>query len=476
MTQPARGGLPWPVIATVCLGTFMGATDGSIVSVAYPTFTAAFSVPVSLVQWVGVAYLLTASSLVAIFGRLSDFVGHKRIYVAGFAVFLAGSVLCGAAAGIGPLIAFRMLQAVGSAMLVANSVAILSYTVGAARMGTAFALLETAVSVALVVGPVLGGLLIQAFGWRMIFYINVPVAIGAMLLARRVLPPLEGRGERERFDVAGAATFGAGLGTLLLGASLGPVHGWKTPAVDVLLAAGAALLTAFFLIERRVRPPMLDLSLFRDRAFTGANAAKLCAYAASFTVVLVVPFYLQQVLHYSVGTVGIALTPMPVALAAGSLLGGPLSDRVGSHVLAPLGVGIAALGGYLFMAATPERGYVMLAAAMAVMDFGMGLFIAPNDAVIMNRAPLDKQGVAGGVLALMRSAGMITGLTLAATILQSHLGGMAGGSLLGVGDAGPEALRALTNGIRSVYVATVALCLLSMALSLLRGPAARRGR
>ncbi|HEV2440546.1 MAG TPA: MFS transporter [bacterium] len=468
MTPRRSPGLPWPVILTVCLGTFMGALDASVVIVAYPTFTAAFHVPVSLVQWVGVAYLLTSSTLVAIFGRVSDMVGHKRIYVAGFTVFLAGSILCGVATGIGALLAFRVLQAVGSAMLVANSVAILSHTVGAARMGTALGVLETAVSVALVVGPVVGGLLIQAFSWRMIFFINVPVAIGAMLLARRVLPALEGRGRRERFDVAGAVTFGAGLGTLLLGASLGPIAGWAAPAVDVLLGAGVVLLAAFFVIERRVHPPMLDLSLFRSRQFAGANAAKLCAYAASFTVSFVVPFYLQRVLHYSPGTVGIAMTPMPAALAAGSLLGGPLSDRIGSHVLAPLGMVIATLGAYLFTQVSPAHGYVGLAVAMVVMDFGMGLFIAPNDAVIMNSAPRDKQGVAGGVLALMRSAGMIIGLTLAATILQSHLGPMAAGGGAPGGGTGISP-QALLQGVQNVYAATIIICLLATALSLLRG-------
>jgi len=462
----------------------MGALDASVVIVAYPTFTAAFHVPVSLVQWVGVAYLLTSASLVAIFGRISDMVGHKRIYVAGFTVFLAGSILCGAATGIGALIAFRVLQAVGSAMLVANSVAILSHTVGGARMGTALGVLETAVSVALVVGPVVGGLLIQTFSWRMIFFINVPVAIGAMLLARRVLPPLDGvslappadsaaghhdikaagTGQRERFDVAGAVTFGAGLGTLLLGASLGPIVGWAAPAVDVLLGAGVVLLTAFFVIERRVRPPMLDLSLFHSRQFAGANAAKLCAYAASFTVSFVVPFYLQRVLHYSPGAVGIAMTPMPAALAAGSLFGGPLSDRIGSHVLAPLGMVIATLGAYLFTQVSPAHGYVGLATAMVVMDFGLGLFIAPNDAVIMNSAPRDKQGVAGGVLAMMRSVGMITGLTVAATIVQARLGAMAV-----TGDGPGISPHALTQGIQNVYSATIILCLLSTALSLLRG-------
>ncbi|HEV2283697.1 MAG TPA: MFS transporter [bacterium] len=469
MAQSQPRGLPWPVIATVCLGTFMGALDSSIVTVAYPTFTAAFRVPVSLVQWVGVAYLLTSSSLVAIFGRISDMVGHKRIYVAGFTVFLAGSILCGAATGIGALIAFRVLQAVGSAMLVANSVAILSHTVGGARMGTALGMLETAVSVALVVGPVVGGLLIQASTWRMIFYINVPVAIGATLLARRALPPLEGRGERGRFDVAGALTFGTGLGALLFGASLGPVIGWTAEAVDVLLAAGAALLIAFVAIERRVRPPMLDLTLFHSRAFAGANAAKVCAYAASFTVAFVIPFYLQRVLHYTPGAVGVAMTPMPAALAAGSLLGGPLSDRVGSHVLAPLGMAIATIGGVLFTLVSPAHGYWSLAAAMVVMDFGMGLFIAPNDAVIMNSAPRDKQGVAGGVLAMMRSAGMITGLTLAATILQSRLDpAAAAGGPPGTGGVGTPS-DALTHGIQAVYAATIALCLLSTGLSLLRG-------
>src|SRR5579859_356985 len=444
----------------------MGALDSSIVTVAYPTFTATFRVPVSLVQWVGVAYLLTSASLVAIFGRISDMVGHKRIYVAGFTVFLAGSILCGAATGIGALIAFRVLQAVGSAMLVANSVAILSYTVGGARMGTALGLLETAVSVALVVGPVAGGLLIQVSTWRMIFYINVPVAIGATLLARRTLPPLEGLGGRGRFDVAGALTFGAGLGALLFGASLGPVIGWAAATVDVLLGAGTVLLIAFVAIERRVPSPMLDLSLFYNRRFAGANAAKVCAYAASFTVVFVIPFYLQQVLRYAPGAVGIAMTPMPAALAAGSLLGGPLSDRAGSHVLAPLGMAIATVGGALFMLVSPARGYWSLAAAMVVMDFGMGLFIAPNDAVIMNSAPRDKQGVAGGVLAMMLAIGMITGLTVAATIMQSRLGpAAASGGLPGAGIPA----EALTQGIQAVYTATIALCLLSTGLSLLRG-------
>jgi len=469
VAQSTPRGLPWPVIATVCLGTFMGALDSSIVTVAYPTFTATFRVPVSLVQWVGVAYLLASSSLVAIFGRISDMVGHKRIYVAGFTVFLAGSVLCGAATGIGALIAFRALQAVGSAMLVANSVAILSYTVGGARMGTALGLLETAVSVALVVGPVVGGLLIQVSTWRMIFYINVPVAIGATLLARRTLPPLEGLGGRGRFDVAGALTFGVGLGALLLGASLGPVIGWAAATVDVLLGAGTVLLIAFVAIERRVPSPMLDLSLFYNRRFAGANAAKVCAYAASFTVVFVIPFYLQQVLRYAPGAVGIAMTPMPAALAAGSLLGGPLSDRAGSHVLAPLGMAIATVGGALFMLVSPARGYWSLAAAMVVMDFGMGLFIAPNDAVIMNSAPRDKQGVAGGVLAMMRAIGMITGLTVAATIMQSRLGPIAVAEGTPGGSGGGIPPQALTQGIQNVYAATILLCLLSTALSLLRG-------
>jgi len=465
--EPERSrGLPWPVIATVCLGTFIGALDGSIVNVAYPTFTAAFRVPVSLIQWVGVVYLLTSASLVAVFGRISDMAGHKRIYVAGFAVFLGGSLLCGAATGVGALIAFRVLQAVGSAMLVANSVAILSYTVGGARMGTALGLLETAVSVALVVGPVVGGLLIQAFTWRMIFYVNVPVAIGAMLLARRVLPTLEGRGAPGPFDVKGAVTFGGGLGALLLGASLGPVIGWRSAAADALLGAGAVLLGVFLAVEGRVRAPMLDLSLFRNRAFAGANAAKLCAYAASFTVSFVVPFYLQQLLHYNPGAVGIGMTPMPAALAAGSLLGGPLSDRIGSHILAPLGMAVATLGGFLFARVTPAHGYWALAAAMVVLDFGLGLFIAPNDALIMNSAPRDRQGVAGGVLAMMRSVGMILGLTLAATILQDRAGVNAAG-----GGIPPQALL---RSIQTVYIATIVLCLLSIGLSLLRGRAGVR--
>ncbi|MCL6562987.1 MAG: MFS transporter [Firmicutes bacterium] len=418
--ESAAANQPFKILALVCLGVFMGALDGSIVNVAFPTLAEYFRVPLTVVGWVTEVYLLTSTTLVTIFGRLSERWGSRRVYLGGFAVFLAGSVLSGMAASIHWLLVFRGLQAVGSAMLVANSVAILAQVFPRQRFGTALGLLETAVSAALVVGPVVGGFLIQALGWRWIFYVNVPIATAAMGLGTRWLPPTPPAPERHRFDWLGALAFGAGLGTLLFGISLIPQEGGVAPP---LIAVGAAILAGFLVWERHHPNPMLDLGLFLRRAFSLANGAKVFAYATIFAITFLVPFYLQDLAAYPPGAVGTAMVPLPVALAAGSLVGGPLSDRVGSRLLAPLGLVLAVIGTALFLRVTPGSGYWPLLTAMVVVNFGMGAFIVANDRIIMHSAPREKAGTASGVLAMMRSIGMVLGIALSAALFSSYQAG-----------------------------------------------------
>lgn len=455
------------VVGLVCLGVFMGALDASVVNVAYPTLSAAFAAPLAVVGWVSIAYLLTRSALLAIFGRMSDIAGHKRIYMAGFAVFLAGSVLAGLAPTMLTLILCRVLQAVGSAMLSANSMAILTLHTPRGRLGSALSLVETSVSVALGVGPVIGGILIQTLGWRAIFYLNVPVSLAALWLAGRLLPAMPGSARHERFDLAGAVTFALGLGGVLLGISLAQDEGWSSPLTAGPLLLGLLLLAGFLRAERRTDRPMLDLTLFRNRTFTAANAAKVFAYATAFAVTFTVPFYLERVLAYSPAMLGFAMMPLPAAMAIGALIGGPLSDRLGSRLLAPLGMAVATAGCALFTLVSPAHGYAGLLAAMATLEIGIGLFVAPNDNLIMQSAPRSRTGVASSVLALMRNLGMIFGITFAATALQARIAAHL--------HAGAPMATATLAAFHDVYWLTALVCLTGLLLCLLRDAPARPG-
>lgn len=447
------------VLALVCFATFMSALDSSIVNVAYPTLTVALRASVEAIGWVGVSFLLTRATLLTVFGRVSDMVGHKRVYMTGFAVFMAGSALSGLSWSVTALIVFRCLQAVGAAMLTANSLAIVALEYPRSLMGTAIGMFETSVSVALGVGPVLGGLLIQSVGWRSIFYVNVPVAAAALWLAARILPPMPGTSRGEAFDWSGAATFAAGMVAVLLGIDLAPGDGLGSPAVLVPLVLGLACLAAFVAIERRSAHPMTDLTLFRNRSFSAANLAKIFAYTSTFVVSFALPFYLEDLLGYPPAHVGLAMLPLPVGMGLGSLLGGPLSDRIGSRVLAPLGLLLAAAGAVGFARAQPAAGYGPLLVAMALLEFGAGLFVSPNDGLIMRSAPQERSGQASGILALTRSLGMIFGITFGATVLQAFAGSALGGTTL---PAAP-----FLHGFHLVFGITVALCLVGAALSAL---------
>ncbi len=461
--SPSRAERPayrWMVLAVICLGTFMGALDSSIVNVAFPTLTETFHVSVTTISWVSIVYLLTSTVLMTVFGRLADIIGRKRIYTFGFLVFVGGSALCGASVSAGTLIGARALQAVGSAMLVANSVAILTATFPDNQRGTALGFLETAVAAALTVGPTLGGFLIDWIDWRAIFYVNVPIALLGALLAWAIIvePPRTGR--REPFDIVGACCFAAGAGALLLALTQGPNAGWAAPEVLGLFAAALVLLPLFTGIELRVPAPMIQLAMFRERVFAAANLAKIFAYMVMASITFLMPFYLEDALGFSPNRVGLALTPLPIALSIGSLVAGPLSDKVGSHVLCPVGMAVAAVGAVLLARVEPSGGYGQAAIALFLAGLGSGIFISPNDSAIMGAAPPAKLGVAGGILAMTRSLGMISGITFAGTLFSARMAALGGPSP-----------ATLVSAFHLVFAVAVLPCLIAMAISLIRGRA-----
>ncbi len=405
------------VLFVVGVGTFLGALAGSTVNLALPALGHDFGVDLAASRWVLQAFLLAVGVLLLIAGRLSDQLGHKQVYLAGFVLFGLASLGCGVAASLAQLVAARLLQGIGGAMLMATGPALLTLAVPPQRRGRALGMLATATYSGLTLGPPLGGWIVATLGWRWTFLINLPFALVIVALGVVYLPATR-RAAWQGFDWAGALALTLGLPLLLLGLSLAPRWGFADPRSLGTLGAAALGLLAFVLLQRRPGPRLLDLSLFRSRVFSGAVISALANYLALFMVILLLPFYLQEGLGRSPQQVGLLLSVQPLLMALVASPSGWLSDRVGSRALATLGLSLSAAGllGLSWLGAGASD--LAVAAAMAVVGLGTGIFISPNSSALMGAAPRAQQGVAGSVMAEARILGMLAGVALATFLFQ----------------------------------------------------------
>src|SRR5438132_4648186 len=445
--------MKWRVLLTVGIGTFMSALNGSVVNAVLPLMRRGLQVDFATIEWVVTIYLLVVSGLLLLFGRLGDLRGHRTWFVSGLAGFAAASGLCCLAPDATFLIVFRVLQAIAAAMLFANSPAILPRAVPPRQRGQALGLQATMTYLGLTVGPSLGGFLAQHWSWRAVFYINVPVGAAALFLsARHIVADAPERIE-ERFDWAGAATFFAGLLALLLGLNQGHAWGWTSPATLGLIGASVVLLAVFLRIERRVPRPMLDLSLFARAAFAGATASAVINYVCVYGILFLVPFYLIEGRGLGPARAGLLLPSQPLVMIFVAPLAGTMSDRIGTRIPAVAGMTLLAIGLFLLSHLGPATPLAHVAAALAVCGLGTGIFIAPNNSALMGAAPPNRQGIAAGVLATARNAGMVLGVGLAGAILTTvlHRGGP--GALVRAVDRG----FAVTAALAVVGVATAAI-------------------
>ncbi|HEY0371973.1 MAG TPA: MFS transporter [Thermoanaerobaculia bacterium] len=409
------------VLIALGIGTFMSALDGSVVNTILPLLGKELHATVAGVEWVTTVYLLTVSALLLIVGRTGDLYGHKDVYMTGFAIFIAGSALCGFATTLPVLVAMRGLQAIGAAMLYANAPAILTRTFPAEQRGRALGAQATFTYLGLTAGPSLGGWLASALGWRWVFYINVPVGLAAMILGGLVIERDRPEPHRERFDFLGAALFTTGLVTLLVALNQGHDLGWTSPAVLGLLVAAVVLLAGFIRVEQRSASPMLDLSLFRSRVLSAATASALLNYVCTYAVLFVMPFLLIQGRGLNTQQAGLVLTAQPIVMAIVAPMAGTLSDRIGSRILATSGMFVLALG-LVFLGIVSVHGSIaMIVLALAVIGVGIGLFTTPNNSALMGAAPRHRQGIASGVLASARNVGMLLGVGVAGAVFTTIL-------------------------------------------------------
>ncbi len=410
----------WVLIA-IGTGSFMAALDGSVVNTILPVLRSAFQSNVAAIEWIVIVYLLVLSGLLLTFGRLGDLHGHKPVYVWGFAIFLVSSATCGAAWSAESLIVFRGIQAIGGAMLASNAPAIVTGNFPAAQRGRAFGLVSMMTYLGLTAGPSLGGWLTQAFSWRAVFYINIPVGALALGLSLFFIPKDAPAERATRFDLPGATVFMAGLAALLLGLNKGADWGWASPAVLGLLAGAILLMLVFVQVERRSTAPMLDLSLFRVPLFSTSTSSAILNYICVYSITFLMPFYLIQGRSLNPAQAGLLLTAQPVLMAITAPISGALSDRFGSRWPGMIGMGVLAVGLFVLSRVTADTGLWLVIVGLAVAGVGTGTFISPNTSALMGAAPHARQGIASGVQATARNFGMVLGIGLAGAILTTQL-------------------------------------------------------
>ncbi len=306
------------------------------------------------VQWVILAYLLTLTLLLVGMGRLADMMGKKRIFVTGIVVFLVGSALCGLAPNVYWLIGFRVVQAVGAAMIIALGTAILTEAWPAQQRGQVLGLAAGFISLGIVLGPVAGGLILSVWSWHWIFYVNVPIGAVSLVLALRFLAPLPPQNRRERFDFAGAAVMGVGLLAFTLAMTAGQNLGFTDPRIFGLLAVGLGMLPVFVWVEQRVPFPIIDLSLFRAPAFSLNLFTATLAFIGISGVVLLLPIYLNLVLGLEMARIGLLMAAVPLIMVLLQPISGTLSDRFGTRPVSLLGLCFI-VGGYLTMTTLQAR-------------------------------------------------------------------------------------------------------------------------
>ncbi len=405
---------PWLVVATVCIGAFMGQLDASVISLILPTLEETFHTSLAHVQWVAIAYLLVLTGLLTPLGHLADDFGRKALYTTGFLIFIAGSALCGLAPDIAFLIGARSLQGIGAALLQANSVAIITAAVARGQLGRAIGIQGTAQAVGLAVGPAVGGLLIGWLGWRWVFLINVPIGLLGAVLARLILPRTATSGPVRPLNLLGAIMLPLAVASLLLAFTFVGLAAFFFPAAFLILVA-------FIYTERRSSERLLSREVLGAPGLAVGIVAALLSYTVLFGGLLAVPLLLERVFHQSPDRAGLMLTIIPAALAIVAQLGGLLEDRLGPRLPTAGGMSVAAVGlAVLWWAAAHQFSWIF--PGLVLFGLGMGLFIPANNASVMAAAPTERLGVAGGLINMMRGLGASFGVALVSVILASRVG------------------------------------------------------
>ena len=423
----------WWTLGAVAFGLFMIMLDNTIVNVALPTIARDLHIGISELEWVVNGYALTFAVVMLTGGKLADMLGRRFIFIVGLAVFTAASLACGLATGPDMLIAARVVQGVGAALMNPSTLSIITATFPPRQRGMAIGIWAGVSAMALAIGPLLGGLLTQHAGWEWIFIVNVPVGIVAIVVARLVIHESRDTSHEQRLDLPGLLTSGVGLFALTYALIEANNYGWTSARILTLFGVAIVALAIFVLLERHQRIPMLDLSLFKNGTFAGANVTMMLVALAMFGVFFFVSLYVQNILGYSATKAGATFLPMTILIILIAPQAGRLSDHVGSRWL---------MGGGMLLVATA----LLVFSRMDESTTFWGIF----PGLIIGSVPVDKAGVGSAVLNSMRQVGGSLGIAIMGAIVASSLK---------VAPTNPEAAGQFVSGFQHALLVAAAIAL-----------------
>jgi EmrB/QacA subfamily drug resistance transporter len=448
----------WWTLAAVAFGLFMIMLDNTVVFVALSAMQEDLNISTSQLEWVVNGYALTFAVLILTGGKLADLLGRRLIFIVGLVIFTIASLACGLATTAAFLIGARIVQGVGSALMNPATLSIITATFPPKQRGTAIGIWVGVSAMALAIGPLVGGLITEHIHWSWIFFINVPVGIAAIVVARLVIDETRDTSREQRLDLPGLLVSGVALFALTYALIEANQHGWTSPLILSLFAVAAVGLLGFVLLEQRQRLPMLDLNLFRNPTFAGANVVMFLVALAMFGVFFFVSLYMQNILRYSPTQAGAAFLPMTILIVLLAPIAGRLSDRIGSRWL--MGGGLALVSASLVIQSTfgLHTSFWGILPAMLVGGMGMAFAMTPTAAAAMGSVPVDKAGVGSAVLNSMRQVGGSLGIALMGAIVLASVS-------VPTGD--PRAPAQFIDGFREAVLVAAAIALVGAVVAVL---------
>ncbi|MGA2481337.1 MAG: MFS transporter [Spirochaetia bacterium] len=468
-----KDGYEWTALSVTTVGALLASIQGSALTIALPEILTGLNANFLTIMWVLLAYLLITTALVPVIGRLADMFGRKNLYNAGFAIFTLGSLLAGLSHPqfhAWDMVASRVIQGIGGALLFTNSTAIVADAFDHGRIGLGLGVNQIAAAAGFLLGPVVGGLL-TAISWRWVYLVNVPLGVfgtvWGMLRLREPLTPAPS----QTFDWPGSLTFTFGLGALLLALSLLAFPLLPLSIVYVVLGCGAAALIAFFAVEVRAAQPMLDLKLFRHRLFSFASLANALNGLARGAVLFVLIFFLQGPYGKDPLQAGIMMAPFGAAFMLVGPFSGYLSDKHGSRGLSTAGLLVSAVGLFGLSRIAAGTPYWLIALFMVLMVGGSGLFSSPNTNTIMSSVSREHRGSAAGIRTMLNNTGQMLSISIAFPLVLSRIPQdvmfkifLYGGGMSGT----PQALESFMSGLHEVFLISVAITIVAAIVSALQ--------
>jgi len=422
MEEKKQSNLRWWILITVTVGTFLGRLDQTIVNLALPDIISDFGITVTSAGWIATAYILANAIFVPIWGKLGDTIGRKKVYIIGFAIFILGSVLAGFAWNLPSMIVFRVIQAIAGSADYPTAMAILAVTFKEGKeRAQALGLWSASFAAASVFGPLLGGPLIDGFGWRSVFLVNLPIGIIGILMAMRFIQESRSESKPQHFDWWGATTLGVMLSSLVLVLDKGSEWGWLSLHSMIAYLVTIVFLIWFVRIEHRAREPIVDLRFFKIPAFVNTLGNNFIVFMGMMGGIFLIPVFAQTFLGYDATQTGYLFMPMAAAMMLSAAVGGRLTGKVPARYVIFASTLVAGIGIFFFSFLDPKSGALEIIIPLCVMAFGLGFGMAQRTNIIASVVDSHEIGIASSVLALVRNVAGAFGIALFGTILNSRI-------------------------------------------------------